>query len=382
MLAALAAGALACGGPPGSGPAPSEAAAALGDLGEYVASTCVPCHRAGGPAPFELTTVGALARRGRTTMNVLRSGYMPPWLPGDGGVPLARDRRPGADRIERLAAWLAASPPIDDPTPLVAPDVPVVEPDLVAAPPARLELPASRRGRFVEFERRVPDDRGGAVDAAALLDEDGVVGHALVRIESPGRPPVAIHLSPATGPWLAPEGAAWPLRPGDRVVVRAYALPSPVPVTFAPAIALSLRDAVAPALASVRLDAGAVAVPRRAADVTVERSAEIEADAALVEILPDAHLLCRSLAVRADLPDGSTLTLLEVPSWDLAWQEAYRPAEPPRLPAGTRVTARWTWDNSVANPRNPHDPLVDVTAGPAIEDAGGTVWLSLDPRLY
>jgi tetratricopeptide (TPR) repeat protein len=61
-------------------------------------------------------------------------------------------------------------------------------------------------------------------------------------------------------------------------------------------------------------------------------------------------------------------TLLHIPHWDFHWQQDYRYVTPVRLPRGTKLSMRYTFDNSAANPDNPNTPPVKVLAGPRAVD--------------
>jgi len=75
------------------------------------------------------------------------------------------------------------------------------------------------------------------------------------------------------------------------------------------------------------------------------------------------HLLGKDVRVTAELPDGSRKPLLWIKDWDFNWQDTYRYKQPVRLPRGTRVSARFSFDNSADNPRNPRRPPKRVTFG-------------------
>jgi hypothetical protein len=90
--------------------------------------------------------------------------------------------------------------------------------------------------------------------------------------------------------------------------------------------------------------------------------------AELVAILPHMHLLGRTMTVTARLPDGSRETLVDVNDWDLRWQRTYFFEKPVVLPAGTVVELSASFDNSLANPRNPTDPPKDVHLGEMTTD--------------
>ena len=65
----------------------------------------------------------------------------------------------------------------------------------------------------------------------------------------------------------------------------------------------------------------------------------------------------------ATLPDGTSTWLVHIADWDVNWQAVYRYREPLFLPNGTRITMRWSFDNSVDNVRNPSHPPRRVRTG-------------------
>jgi hypothetical protein len=91
-----------------------------------------------------------------------------------------------------------------------------------------------------------------------------------------------------------------------------------------------------------------------------------------------AHYLGKEMKVEATLPDGSTLPLLWIPSWDFNWQEFYVYRQPVTLPKGTRIDAMIRYDNSAGNRRNPHDPPQQVRWGLHTTDEMGTVGFLLE----
>jgi len=82
----------------------------------------------------------------------------------------------------------------------------------------------------------------------------------------------------------------------------------------------------------------------------------------------------------ATLPDGITRPLLWIKNWDFNWQDVYRYKSPVRLPAGTTVTMKWVYDNSVDNPVNPTQPPRLVTFGQRTSDEMSELWFQVYPR--
>ena len=68
------------------------------------------------------------------------------------------------------------------------------------------------------------------------------------------------------------------------------------------------------------------------------------------------------------LPGGREETLIRIPEWDYNWQEMYALKEPIKLPKGTVLRVRATFDNSEGNPLNPHTPPIPVRLGEQTEN--------------
>src|ERR1700722_1826029 len=62
------------------------------------------------------------------------------------------------------------------------------------------------------------------------------------------------------------------------------------------------------------------------------------------------HLRGKSYHTYADLPDGSRVELLNVPTYSFNWQQMYVLKDPIKLPAGAKVHYVATYDNSPNNP--------------------------------
>jgi hypothetical protein len=82
----------------------------------------------------------------------------------------------------------------------------------------------------------------------------------------------------------------------------------------------------------------------------------------IVAFMPHMHLRGKSMEFEATYPDGRSEILLSVPDYDFHWQMSYYLAEPKRLPKGTLLTCRASWDNSDRNPDNPN-PAATVREG-------------------
>jgi hypothetical protein len=79
------------------------------------------------------------------------------------------------------------------------------------------------------------------------------------------------------------------------------------------------------------------------------------------------------------LPDGTTTPLITIKDWDFRWQHVYRLVKPLVLPRGTIITARYLYDNTAGNPRNPQ-PAARVEWGQRSGDEMGDLWIQVLTR--
>ena len=91
-----------------------------------------------------------------------------------------------------------------------------------------------------------------------------------------------------------------------------------------------------------------------------------------------AHL-GKDLEASAILPDGKKHWIIWIREWDIDRQAVYHFKSPVPLPKGSMVFMRYTYDNTAANPHNPHLPPVRVKAGNRSEDEMGHLWLQVLP---
>jgi hypothetical protein len=86
------------------------------------------------------------------------------------------------------------------------------------------------------------------------------------------------------------------------------------------------------------------------------------ADAYIYTLYPHSHYRGYSVDLKAVTPDGKETMLLSLPKYDFNWQRDYDPKEPILVKKGTKLVARWIYDNSTNNRANP-DPKRDISWG-------------------
>ena len=383
------------------------------DVAPIIFRSCSSCHRPGEAAPFSLLTYSDVKKHARQIADVVRSRAMPPWLPEPQPLKFADEMRLSDADVNRIVSWVEEGAQEGD-----AADLPAVpkfvegwrlgEPDLVLKAEKPFILPPSGTDTYWNFIFRVPiegtkwvkaveirpGDKRYVHHANILVDraeasrkretEPGAgFGGMEIRIESQAFDPDS-HLlfwKPGTVPYVEPEGMALRLDKGTDLVLNTHLQPSGKPEVIQPSIGLYFTDHPAtkvPMLLQLENDLK-LDIPPGQKDFVVTDNFTLPVDIDLMALYPHAHYLGKDMQAYATLPDGSQKTLIHIPQWNLNWQAVYRYAEPVLLPRGTKISLRYTYDNSDENPMNPTHPAVRVRGGNRSTDEMCHLWLQVLP---
>lgn len=381
------------------------------DIAPILDRRCGACHRPEGSAPFSLLTHGDAARRARTILEVVERGLMPPWppLPAHGG-PFLGERRLTDSEKQLLAAWVEAGRPEGDPARRPVPPVFPVgwqlgEPDLVVEASEAFLLPAEGRDVYRNLVLPLPVDATRYVRALELLPGNPrIVHHAVMLVDRSGSARAQDRDDPGPGfggmslgraevpdghflawaPGREPDpgrpGLAWTLDPGLDLVLQLHLRPSGKPESIRPRVGLYFAEEpprekpFALTLASLEID-----IPAGVADYVARADYVLPVDLRVLSIFPHTHYLGRDLRAFVEGPDGARTWLLRIDPWDFDWQDAYRYVDPVLLRAGSRVVMEYHYDNSAANPANPHVPPERVGYGEQSSDEMGELLLEVLP---
>ena len=389
------------------------------DIAPIVYENCATCHRpidqasrASDPicfagAPFSVLEYDTVRSEGRRIVKAVSSRTMPPWLPEHGYGDFDHERRLTDEQIELIRQWVERGAPEGDPA--ARPPLPALphgwqlgQPDLVVTAPHDFTLPAAGKDVFRNFPIPVPIAATKYVRAIELrVDNPRILHHASVGVDrqrvsrkldgADGQPGFAAMpddavenvygWSPGKAPFMEPADRAWTLAKGSDLVVQMHLLPSGKPEVIRPSIGLFLSDTPpAHEPLPIRLESKTIDIPAGQADYAIQDRYVLPADVDVISVYPHAHYLAHEMKAFATLPDGSTRWLLWIKAWDFRWQDQYRYRTPLFLPKGTTLNMEFTYDNSSANPRNPHRPPERVKWGPQSSDEMGALWLEVLPR--
>ncbi|HEY4934068.1 MAG TPA: tetratricopeptide repeat protein [Terriglobales bacterium] len=384
------------------------------DIAPIVYHYCAACHRPGEAGPFPLLTYQDVKSHGRQIMAVTHTRFMPPWPPEPGTLKYADERRLSDQQIATIKAWVdqgmlegkASDLP---PRPKFVEGWQLGQPDLILKAEKPYTLPASGGDQYWNFILPVPINETKWVRAVEIRPGDKrLVHHANmlvdrnqsarhmekdpgsgfggmeVRIESEVFDPDSHFLfwKPGTVATSEPDGMALRLDKGTDLVLNAHLQPSGKPEAIQPSVGLYFTDkpaTVHPMLLEMQND-GALDIPAGAKDFVVTDEFKLPIDVDLMGIYPHAHYLGKDILATAELPDGTTKTLIHIKRWDLNWQAVYRYAEPVSLPKGTTITMRYSYDNSEDNTANPNHPPARVQGGNRSTDEMAHLWLQVLPK--
>jgi len=409
FLALLFAAPLAAQNPPSASP-PTY----VDDIAPILYRSCASCHRPGESAPFSLLSYDDAKQYATQIAAAVRTRSMPPWLPEHGYGDFANESRLTDDEIRLIVEWAKngapQGPPSETPPPpnftqgwqLGPPDmifeatraysVPASGPDVFWNFIFSPQVTTRRYVRAIEVRPGIPH---GVHHANVLVDRarsgrrqetepgsgfpgmDLSVQHSVFDFDSH-----FLFWKPGGVPWVEPDGLAWELDPGTDLILNAHMMPMGMPMQVKPSIGLYFTDKPPdrfPLLIELERDSQ-LDIPAGARDFAVSDDFRLPLNVDVLAIYPHAHYLGHELEAYATLPSGQRKWLIKIPDWDPNWQAVYHYRAPVFLPKGTIVSMRWHFDNSAANPRNPHHPPQRVVGGNQSTDEMAHLWLQVLPR--
>ena len=397
-------------------PAAAQTVTFTKDVAPLLSDRCGACHHPGGSAPFSLLTYADAKRHASQIATVTANRFMPPWKADPADGPFIGQHPLSDAEIRLLRQWARAGAP--EGSPIRNPQSAILnppswtdgwqlgKPDLVITLPQPYELPAEGTDAFRIFVLPIPVEQLRFVRGLEFRPGNPkVVHHANIRIDSTPASRRLDEADPAPGydglisrsaiypdghflGWtpgqvapLLPNDLSWRLETNTDLVVELHMQPSGKPEQVSPSIGLYFSE-TAPTQIPVMLRLGRQTIDIPAGDphYIVTDTYTLPVDVELEAVQPHAHYRARDVRGVATLPDGSRKPLIDIADWDFRWQHVYRFATPMRLPKGTTLSMRYTYDNSAANTRNPQQPPVRARWGQRSAEEMGDLWIQVLPR--
>lgn len=380
-------------------------------IAPIVFERCSVCHRPGGVGPFSLLRYDDVRRRARQIAEVTARRIMPPWPPEPGYGEFADERRLTDEEIALIRRWVeegaVEGESKDLPPPPQWPDGwQLGEPDLIVRMPQPFIVPADGPDIFRKFVIPIPVKGARFVRAVEFRPDNArVVHHAIMHLDrsglsrlldqadpepgfggmvfTEGEPPEGHFLgwSPGRMPTAPGEDLAWRLEEATDLILQLHLQPTgkPEPIQAAVGFYFTAKPPTRRAL-GLQLSSYDIDIPPGATDHVVEDRYTVPVDVEVLAIYPHAHYLGKEVQVFATLPDGKVRWLIWIKNWNFYWQGEYRYKQPVVLPAGSTIVSRYVYDNSAANPRNPHRPPRRVRYGGESSDEMANTWMQVVPK--
>jgi mono/diheme cytochrome c family protein len=378
------------------------------DIAPIIFNNCTGCHHTGEVAPFALMNYSDVRRHSHEIADLTAHRQMPPWKPEQGFGDFVGARRLTDQQIELIGQWVKQGRPEGNPSDL--PPTPkfksgwtLGEPDMIVRMPQPFNVRADGPDQYRVFVIPLNLTKDQYVTAVEYRPSNPrIVHHSLfyldnsgmarqLEAESPDKPGYARTGSPGfvpsggLGGWapgvtprFLPDGVGRPVRAGADLVLHTHFHPSGKPEKEQSMVGLYFaKKPPEKLLVSIPHGSNRIDIPAGDKDYVVENSFTLPRDVELQAVFPHAHLVCRQIKVTATLPDGKLLPLIWIKDWDWNWQDYYQYSHVLKIPAGTKVTMRFTYDNSTDNPHNPSNPPQRVRHGEQTKDEMALVFYQI-----
>ncbi|MBX7168545.1 MAG: redoxin domain-containing protein [Pirellulales bacterium] len=340
---------------------------------------CAECHRPGQIAPFSLTSYDEVVGWAEMIDEVVRDNRMPPWHADPHYGHFSNDARLTPEQLQQIHDWVAAGAPEGDRAELPEPREYVTgwqmpfEPDqVVYMSDEAYHVPAEG---VVDYQYFTVDP-GFTEDkwlktAECVPGNRGVVHHIIVFArppESRAKDARGFHFvagfAPGTRPFVFPDGMAKLIPAGSKLIFQMHYTPNGTPQDDRSSIGLKFTDAkgVTHRVATDRAINHNFRIPAGDPNYEVTARRKFLDDALILAYFPHMHLRGKSFRYIAELPDGSSEIVLDVPRYDFNWQNHFILSQPRKMPAGSAIRCIAHFDNSADNLANP-DPQSDVLWG-------------------
>lgn len=334
---------------------------------------------------------------------------MPPWPPEHGYGEFEGERRLSDLQIATIQKWVADGAPAGNLADLPPPkkfgdDWQLGKPDLVVQPNAYTLAPDGKDVYF-NFVAPIPTEKNRYIAAVELLPGNRAAHHAFIEVDetrgarrlgAKSTPPgftgmdlpesVAmpggqlLGWQPGKIPSFNPPGLAWTLRTNTDLVLQVHMNPTGKEEKIQPKVGFYFTDQ-APTNTSfrIRLTSLLLDIPAGDSNYVTEISYTLPVDVNLVRVGAHAHYLAKDMQGYAILPNGEKKWLLWIKDWDFKWQGDYKYKEPVFVPKGSKLTLRFTYDNSTNNIRNPFNPPRRTIWGLQTTDEMGELYFQALP---
>ena len=342
-------------------------------IAPIIQEKCATCHQPGGIGPMELTNYEQIKGFSPMIREVIRTKRMPPYLADETVGAFHDDDRLTPQQIKTLVHWIEAGSPRGagaDPLSKVkfqAPEWPLGKPDIIVEVPA-VNIAASG---IMEYQRPVVKsvmNEGRWMKATTFRVSDRKVVHHILTgtVEGDGGAKKTASetewgaslggYGPGRGSNISPPDMGTWVPPSGGIAFQNHYTPYGKPTVEKTQMGLYFYPKGQEpkyVMRTMGVFDFSIQIPAGAEHHKEIAYLQFPKEAVIYGITPHAHVRGSSTYVYAVFPDGREQALLALPKYDFNWQYEYFLKTPLKVPPGTKIVARWTYDNSTRNPGNP-----------------------------
>lgn len=379
-------------------------------VAKIIHQKCATCHRPGESGPFDLLTYNDVYRRKKTIVKVTHSGYMPPW-PADRTYSSFVGELYLTDEEKLiLKNWVAqGAREGDSKNKPVLPTFPkgsqLGKPDLVIHLPKKYKIEGNNKDHYVimKIPYEIPEDkyvrtiefvpgnrkRVHHVNGYMVVYDEGkkknlhdgeyfvnnyetderTVWKRLKITNDDGsfplRIPSATNYLPGVVAPIYPEGIGGFLmkKKGAILLNDIHYGPSPKNEEDDSYFNVFFSN-IPPERKFGEFQLGTYGVSKIEPALMIPPDSiktftskyTVQNDISIVTVNPHMHLLGKSFIAYAIDPDGNNIPLIKINKWDFRWQYFYTFKKMLKIPKGSTIIVKATFDNTKNNPFNPFDP--------------------------
>jgi hypothetical protein len=381
------------------------------DIAPILIKNCVPCHRDGGTAPFNLVKYEQVVRKKKTIREVVSAGIMPPWPADPTYTSFVGERYLSDIEKNQLFDWIEQGVEYGDSA--LLPEMPKLsllsslgEPDMTLYMDS-IEIPGDNIDRFfivkVPFELEenkylrtiefvtgkhnlVHHLNGHLLNFKEGQKKDLLAGKNIISIEQDyealkkdfdslelknddrtavQRVHSAVNFLPGVIGTVYPEGiGGFPVSKKAAIVANDIHY-GPIPKTKVDRSHFNLFfTKVEPKRPTFEFMLGTNGVSAIVPPLVIQPNEiktckthyRIPADISVLTINPHMHLLGVKLLAYAITLENDTIPLIRINRWDFRWQYFYTFKKMVKIPKGSAIWVEATFDNTTDNPLNPFNP--------------------------
>lgn len=348
------------------------------DVAPIIQQKCVTCHLPGGIGPFAFNNYEVVKSFAPMIRESVRTDRMPPYFADPHIGNFQNNQALTFEQAKTLVHWIEAGAPRGTGPDLlkeqarVAPEWPAYlgKPDVIVDLPS-FDVPASGIVEYQNQRVNNPFNKDTWLRAISIKPGNRTVLHHVVsnHVPDPSLPRSPIpggsvgSYTPGAEAQVIAEGAGAPVPAGGKLNFQMHYTTSGKAATDHTQVGFYvLKTPPKYIKRSAVIGDFALSIPAGEARHQEVAYLEFPADAIVYTLYPHAHYRGTHVELTAKYPNGKEELLISLPKYDFNWQRDYDPVEPLRIPAGTKLIAKWVYDNSKHNPANP-DPTVNVRWG-------------------